>query len=38
MAKCVSIISIRDGRLKRRRNNNTKTVMFPIDDKTMTML
>lgn len=38
MAKCVSIASIRDGRLKRRRNNNTKTVTFPIDDNTIRML
>lgn len=38
IAKCVNIVSIRDGRLKRRFNSNTRTVILPIDDKTIKML
>lgn len=38
IAKWVSIVSIRDERLSRRFINNTRTVMLPIDDKTINML
>lgn len=38
MAKCVSILSIRDGRLNRRFNRRTRTVMFPIDESTIKIL
>lgn len=38
IAKCVSIVSIRDGRFKRRFISNTKTVILPIVDKTNNML
>lgn len=38
MAKCVSIVSMRDGRRKRRRTNNTSTVIFPMADSTNRML
>lgn len=38
IAKCISIISIRDGDARRRFNNNTNTVMLPIDDTTIMIL
>lgn len=38
MAKCVNIVSMRDGRFERRFNSNTNTVIFPIDDSTIKTL
>lgn len=37
-AKCVNIVSIRDGRFMRRLINITSTVILPIDDSTIRML
>lgn len=38
MAKCVNIVSIRDGRLRRRFSSSTNTVILPMDDSTIKML
>lgn len=38
MAKCVNIVSIRDGRLWRRFSNSTNTVILPIDESTIRTL
>lgn len=38
MARCVSIVSIRDGRFSLRFISSTRTVMFPIDDITISTL